>query len=755
MPEESELMELAGIVSALPDARYVRVVPESTFERCLDYVLPAEWSASVLLGHRLRVPWGKKETLAYVVDFPERPASRSCREALALVGDEPLIPPVLIRLARWMAGYYCCEMTMALKGMLPELLRSRPKAFKEQIWVHPRVDSMVGLEIPKKARSQALALEAAIACGGNWMAVLCKETRTTPATWRAMETRGWVLLETRHKERDPFTSATPPDAGNLTLSNEQQAALKALLSERASPTMRPMLLQGVTGSGKTEVYLQLIESVLSSGQSALVLVPEISLTPQTVSRFRSRFEGAGVGIAVLHSHLSAGERHDQWQRIRQGAARIVIGARSAVFAPLTHLGVIIVDEEHEQSFKQDDSPRYHARDVAVMRGLWEKALVVLGSATPSLETARHVRSEKYGCCRLTQRTDRSRLPVIHVVDLRKQGSRGIDTFQISQPLAEAIRLRLKNQEQTILFLNRRGFSTSLQCPHCGHVFECSSCSIPLTYHRKDGALRCHLCDHEEEPPTTCPSCGARDFKYSGVGTQRIEEAVARTFPDARWQRMDSDSMRGKHAYEEALERFRNGDIDILIGTQMITKGLDFPQVTCVGIINVDGALQMPDFRSAERVFQQLVQVSGRAGRGEKPGEVYLQTYAPFHPAIQFARHHDVDGFIDHEIEFREVQGFPPFRRCAVVWVRGHDRDKTEYCAGLIAKKLRGAEGVEEKEPLAVPAPIERIRNQFRYQIICFTSRMPLLSRTLMEKVVSERWPEGIAVSVDIDAFQLM
>ncbi|MEM6822198.1 MAG: primosomal protein N' [Verrucomicrobiota bacterium] len=749
-------MKLDGILELPTIGKIVRVVPECAFERCLDYVLPeAEWSSSVQLGHRLRVPWGKGDTFAYVVEFPEKPEVDSCRQVLSKVDEEPLIPPVLIRLAYWMARYYCCEVTQVLKGMLPEMLRSRTRGYKEQLWVNPEVENLEAVKFSASAKAQKRALQAAVDQGGGWLSILCRDTGTSQATWRSLEKKGWISLAPRAQERKPFRRSAHAQAVTWELTSEQKKAIEVMSEERVQEVPQPILLHGVTGSGKTEVYLRLIEDVLKNGKQALVLVPEISLTAQTIERFRARFETKGHEVAVLHSHLSKGERHDQWQRIRSGEASIVIGVRSGIFAPLDRLGVIIVDEEHEQSFKQEDTPRYHARDLAVLRGAWEKALVVLGSATPSLESMQNARSGKYRRVRLTTRTDDRKLPVIHVVDLRKEKSSGKGAFFLSQPLQDAIRLRLSRNEQSILFLNRRGYSTSLQCPKCGYVDECPSCSVSMTYHRADAEMRCHLCDHVEEVKEQCPDCGFREFKYGGMGTQRIEDVVAGLFPEARWQRMDSDSMRGKHAFEDAFEEFKKGELDLLIGTQMITKGLDFPNVTCVGIINVDGALQLPDFRAAERVFQQLVQVAGRAGRGDKPGEVFLQTFTPFHPTIQFARHHDVSGFLDHELEFRQAQTLPPFRRCAVVGIRSQFEDKAKFCAEQVAKRLQQLPVPDTEISGMAAAPIERMRNQYRFQVVCFTQNMPALSRMIGNALLAERWPDGVYVTIDIDAYHLL
>ncbi len=427
---------------------------------------------------------------------------------------------------------------------------------------------------------------------------------------------------------------------------------------RFHPESNNFLLHGVTGSGKTEIYLQAIAHALEQGKGAIVLVPEISLTPQTVERFKARFSSGKLQtlVAVLHSHLSAGERHDEWHKIRQGRARIVIGARSAIFAPVEPLGLIIVDEEHEHTYKQEEAPRYHARDVAIMRGQMENAVVVLGSATPSLESYYNCKKGKFSLLELPERVDDQKMPLVRVVDMRQSVRDGKGPPIFSPQLKEAITQRLERKEQTILFLNRRGYSTSLQCPKCGYVAECPNCSITLTYHRPEQKLSCHICGHNERVPTVCPNekCKNPAIRFAGTGTQNVEDILGKLFPHARIKRMDADVMKRKDDYRRVLGEFRHGKIDILIGTQMIAKGLHFPNVTLVGIIYADMALHQPDFRAGERTFQLLTQVAGRAGRGDIEGEVFVQAFTPFHPAIQYARRHDFLGFYEQELEFRRA-----------------------------------------------------------------------------------------------------
>src|SRR5438034_4733416 len=518
---------------------------------------------------------------------------------------------------------------------------------------------------------------------------------TTAETVRKLEDKGLVSIGPQISERDPYAREHILPTQPLALNAEQAAALQKIIEsidaqpEKAgkresgkageqvcdassSPARLPtgppavFLLHGVTGSGKTEIYLQAIARVLQQGRGAIVLVPEISLTPQTVERFKARFCSGPLQtlVAQLHGHWSAGERNDEWHKIRQGRARIVIGARSAIFAPVDPLGLVIVDEEHESSYKQQEAPRYHARDAAVLRGQMEGATVVLGSATPSLESFYNCHRGKYRLLELPERADDKRMPVVRIVDMR-QTLRNGQAFPIFSPqLQEAMARRLDRREQAILFLNRRGYSTALQCPVCGYVAGCPNCSLSLTYHRQDQKLRCHICAHTEPVPAVCPNpkCRNPQIRYSGLGTQKVEATLAKLFPHARIKRMDSDALKRKDDFRRILGDFRVGKTDILVGTQMIAKGLHFPNVTLVGIIYADLSLHQPDSRAGGRAFQLLTQVAGRAGRGAGEGEVFVQAFTPFHPAIQYARRHDFTGFYEQEIEFREQLRYPPASR---------------------------------------------------------------------------------------------
>ncbi len=520
---------------------------------------------------------------------------------------------------------------------------------------------------------------------------------------------------------------------------------------------KPVLLFGVTGSGKTEVYLQAIARALERGQTALVLVPEISLTPQTVERFKSRFASTQEQVAVLHSHLSAGERHDEWHKIHGGKARIVIGARSAVFAPLSKLGLIVVDEEHENSYKQEEAPRYQARDLAVLRAKMEDCTVILGSATPSVESYHNAMTGKYEIALLTIRVDDQKMPFIRIVDLRTESGRqkSGQPLVLSEKLRAAITTRLEKKEQTILFLNRRGFATSLVCPACGDVQRCVDCSISLTFHRTANRLICHLCGHQAAVPKRCPKCQDPAIRQAGLGTERVEDVVGKVFPQANIKRMDADAMTKKESYRETLHAFRAGKIDILIGTQMIAKGLHFPNVTLVGIINADLALHLPDFRAGERTFQLLTQVAGRAGRGETTGEVFVQSFTPFSPSIQFARHHDFEGYFQQEVDFRSKCGFPPFVHLVLITIRCAHQERGRFTAETVARRLK--EGLPEGATMgdAVPAPLEKLKGQFRYQLLLRGRSAFKLSRHVRAVLAKMQLPTDVIAAVDVDPYQLL
>jgi primosomal protein N' len=976
-----------------------RVSLEIALRKEFDYLIPPGLAGQIEVGSRVQVPFGPRKILGCVTALAEESAHTNLKPILKVIGAQTLVTPKVLKLARWIAGYYCCAPEIALKSVLPEAVRKEESGWRERLFVRALPVSGEFPKLPKRQQEVWNIIEERRELP---LQELVELAETTAATIRKLEDRGLVEIAPQISERDPYAREHILPSQPLPLNPAQAVALEKIeaamngccstrvprveagVAPASRPTVKPgpiwettarkrslphfeipgftyhitwqtqdklvlsaearaktleachfwhgnkikcyaacvmpdhvhlliqplpvqeaekegvhplseilhsiksfsahevnkamkrsgpvwmdesfdrmirseadlhktwdyiwnnprriglvgpmeeypylwtpaasdtpqsvrrdaghdprdagatpqtsdgtkssqvFLLHGVTGSGKTEVYLQAIAHALEQGKGAIVLVPEISLTPQTVERFKARFSSGKLQtlVAVLHSHLSAGERHDEWHKIRQGRARIVIGARSAIFAPVEPLGLIIVDEEHEHSYKQEEAPRYHARDVAIMRGQMENAVVVLGSATPSLESYYNCKKGKYTLLELPERVDDQKMPHVRVVDMRQAASqqRGKEGIPIFSPqLKEAITQRLERGEQTILFLNRRGYSTSLQCPKCGEVVQCPNCSLALTFHRQEQKLCCHICGHVAPVPSVCPNvkCKNPAIRFAGTGTQRVEETLAKLFPQARIKRMDADTMKRKDDYRKVLGDFRTGKTDILVGTQMIAKGLHFPNVTLVGIIYADLALHQPDFRAGERTFQLLTQVAGRAGRGDVEGEVFVQAFAPFHPAIQYARRHDFTGFYEQEIEFREQLKYPPVSRVALLTLKGRNEDKVKFSAehlkrelekNLVAAVCDRRQSDENnaitkgKESAAVtdrrysfrdliiagpaPAPLLRAETFYRYQIMLRTRAMSKLSQALAKIIGTLALPDDVTLAVDIDPVNL-
>jgi primosomal protein N' (replication factor Y) len=575
------------------------------------------------------------------------------------------------------------------------------------------------------------------------------------AALKALSEKGYLKLIELDVRRDPDAGEIIIPTEPFTLNAEQAKALDAVSDSLASEKPDPILLHGITGSGKTEVYLQATQKVLDLGKNVIILLPEIALAPQTVRRFKARFSVLGDKIAVQHSHLSQGERFDEWNRIRSGEARIIIGARSAIFAPLRDLGLIIVDEEHEPAYKQENPPKYHARDLAVVRCRLEKCSVLLGTATPSLETYNNTLSGKYKLVRMTQRADGATLPLTRVVDMRIESrkQKGRDAI-LSDRLRSAIDERLEKDEQVILFLNRRGFARSLQCPPCGHAIECNHCAIPLTYHRSEERLICHICGHQAIVPKLCPECKDPAIRFQGYGTEKAEIILNKIFKGNKIARLDTDTTRRKNALRDTLRDFRAKKIKILLGTQMIAKGLDFPNVTLVGVLNADLSLYAPDFRAGERTFQLLTQVAGRAGRGKMAGEVIIQTSTPHSPSIQFARHHDFYGFVDQELEMRRQFSYPPYTHLALLLARSSHERRAEFTLETLHLKLKEKlpEGIILGDP--IPSPLTRSHSQFRFQLLLRGPNARVLSRHIKSILDATPTPEDVIVTSDLDAYDL-
>jgi primosomal protein N' (replication factor Y) len=754
-----------------------RVVVDLALDREFDYRIPPQLADTVRIGARVAVPFGRRSAQGYVVGLAERSQYSVLKDIGEVLSKKPLLGDKMLELTRWMGKYYCCPIELAVKCALPDVVRKSKITWKERQFVHAGKISDEDLaKLKRKAPKQARIVEVLRRGDGMFAAKLLRITDADAGSIKRLAEKGLIVVSEQVEERDPFGGEVFLPTEPLRLSDEQQAALdlcKAAIDgscgsdipvatgrgKNASPTelaSKPVLIHGVTGSGKTEIYLQAIEHTLRQGRDAIVLVPEISLTPQTVERFRARFQNQQ--ITVLHSHLSAGERHDQWHKIRDGQSHIVIGARSAVFAPVQALGLIVIDEEHETSYKQDEAPRYNARDVAVMRGKTEGAAVVLGSATPALESFYNARRGRYELATLTKRVDNCKMPVMRIVDMRQEAIRRKGLHVLSGRLRDAIEARLAKNEQVILFLNRRGYATHMFCPRCGYVAQCPNCSVSLTYHRKQERLVCHFCDHTATAPKICPNPECRDpaIRYAGMGTEKVESAIQNAFPKARVQRMDSDVMTRKSLYREILNAFRVGRIDILVGTQMIAKGLHFPNVTLVGIIYADMALHLPDFRAGERTFQLLVQVAGRAGRGEIEGEVVVQSFTPFHPAIQYARQHDYLGFYEQEVEYRQQLRYPPRTRLVCLTIRSNSAEKAKFVVAALGRELKKhivADHDTMGEP--TPAPLAKVQNFYRYQIIVRSDQIMRLTEVLGRVATEMRLPDNVNLTIDVDAISLL
>ena len=575
-----------------------------------------------------------------------------------------------------------------------------------------------------------------------------KELGFSTALLNEAAKNGWLTFIEKEAYRDPFANQTFEKTTALSLNAEQQVAVETILQSVQEQQSQTYLLEGITGSGKTEVYLQVIAEVLNQGKTAIMLVPEISLTPQMVQRFKSRF---GEHVAVMHSGLSQGEKYDEWRKIERGEAEVVVGARSAIFAPIENIGVIIIDEEHEASYKQEETPRYHARDLAIWRSEYHHCPVVLGSATPSLESRARAQKNVYQRLRLTQRANQAAtLPTIDVVDMRQEVENGnVSSFSMS--LQEKLQERLEKNEQSVLLLNRRGYSSFVMCRDCGYVLPCPNCDISLTLHMDSKTMKCHYCGHEERIPYRCPNCGQDKIRYYGTVTQKVEEELQTLLPDSRILRMDVDTTRRKGAHEKILRTFGEGQADILLGTQMIAKGLDFPNVTLVGVLNADTALNLPDFRSSERTFQLLTQVSGRAGRAEKPGEVIIQSFNPEHYAIQLAKAQDYEDFYTKEMYIRHRGDYPPYYFTVQITASHPEENEAAKQMFQIATKLK--QGLSPQAILLGPTPnaIMRVNNRYFYQVIIKYKQEPMLQPLLKEILTDTQRATARGLKLSIDA----
>jgi primosomal protein N' (replication factor Y) len=726
------------------------VLPDG-IDKALDYLVPERLAGEVEPGRRVIVPLGRanRECLAYCValrsgELPVAPL----KEIIGVEDPAPLLSPRMLELTRWMAERWMARWGEVLEAVLPAGVRLSRGVRRDPL--------LVASGVPPARRptaAQARVLEAAAAPATA--ADLARRAECGRSVVNRLVESGLLVdagSRERQPERAPARVASPHHRPGE-LSAAQKGALDAILAPLAAGRHETILLFGVTGSGKTEVYLRAVEETLAQGRQAIVLVPEISLTPQTCDRFRSRFGS----VAVLHSHLTPAERHAEWREIASGRVGVVVGARSAIFAPTPRLGLIVIDEEHETSFKQATAPRYHARDVAEWIARSAGVPLVLGSATPSLETFARCLDGSWRMCRLPERVGGSQLPAVITVDLRdaRSRSRGV----LSPRLVAGINWALAAGGQVMLLLNRRGFSTHVQCRACGHCARCDQCDLALTLHQPGNRGICHGCGLIARLPSDCPGCGAAALVQRGTGTQKLEEQVRAGFPGARVARMDTDTMRARGSHERTLDAFRGRELDILVGTQMIAKGLDFPDVMLVGVVHADAALHLADFRAAERTCQLVTQVAGRSGRGAAGGRVVVQTATPDHPAIRAAGRHDYEAFVRHELPVREALLYPPYGSVVRIVVRSHREEAASAWAGTLVERLRAVAAKEADGGLRVlgpaPAPILRLRDRFRWHLQIHGADGARLRDVVRAATAGLKTPDDVAWIVDVDPVEML
>ena len=743
--------------------RFVSVAVPVPYLDPLTYNVPSRYPTIPPIGARVRVPIGTRTVtgcvVAHDVSFDGETAPR---DVVDVVDDEAFLPAGIVDLCAWVAEYYMAGLGDAIGAAMPPGSR-RANAFKTRRMVAATthglsaLDAGAGQEEVRLTAKQRAILEVLATAPAGFPVAALREQGATADVLRRLGARGLVASRDDRDERDPFEGAARMDVtrdAERLLTPEQEVAVDALTGMSDAGSFRVALLHGVTGSGKTEIYLRLADRVCGAGKQVLLLVPEIALTPSVVSLFRSAF---GARVAIQHSGLSDGERHDQWQRIRHGGIDVVVGTRSAVFAPLNNVGLIIVDEEHDTSYKQEESPRYHGRDVAIVRGKALGALVVLGSATPSMESYQHALSGKYAHVALTRRVLDRALASVRVVNMREEYADAGPDVVISRALATALQERLDRREQVLVLLNRRGYATAVFCRQCGDTFECPNCSVSLTVHRARPGWRgrCHYCNYSMDVPRSCRTCAAPYLEQAGFGTEKVEQQLRERFPAARVSRVDRDSMRRKGALTTLLSTFAAGGIDVLVGTQMIAKGHDFPRVTLVGVISADVGLGLADFRAGERTFQLLTQVAGRAGRGEQAGEAIIQTLYPEHYSIQLACQQDYPAFFEREHAYRRAMRYPPDVAMICVIVRGRTFEEAMSTATDIVGRLAPAAtrtGFHVLGP--APAPLGRLRGEHRVQCFLKGTRRADMRHGL--KAVLAAMPEvRRRVTVDVDPLSML
>ncbi|WP_404452543.1 primosomal protein N' [Virgibacillus necropolis] len=799
-------------------AKVIVDVPAKQINQTFDYAIPSKLEHVLVPGMRVIVPFGPRKIMGFVIELTTTSTHNKLKEVIDVLDLTPVLTEELLKLGQWLAENTVSLYITAYQVMLPQVLKSQYKKelvrmtdeeleptmeslfagrdvvpyteFSQSTIRYPQllkainngdvsVDYLVKSKITKKTETMikpgidAHLLEEAY----NDMSTKAKKQRellayfiqypeainkkqlmskidTSSSTIKSLLDKKLLVSTKVEVYRNPFDDSAIVRTAPLTLTVQQDQAITPIKQTIADNTHDVFLLHGVTGSGKTEIYLQAIKDVIDKGQEAIVLVPEISLTPQMVHRFKGRF---GSDVAVMHSALSSGEKYDEWRKIYRKEVKVVVGARSAIFAPFENLGIIIIDEEHETSYKQEDQPRYHARDVAIERGKKHQCPVILGSATPTLETYARAKKGVYKLATLSKRTNEKDMPEVKIVDMRNELHQGNRTM-FSRKLKEKIETCIEKKEQVVLLLNRRGYSTFVMCRDCGHVKECPHCDIALTYHKNLNQLKCHYCSYEEPMPTICPECSSDLIRYFGTGTQRVEEALTQLIPEARIVRMDVDTTRRKGAHEKLLSQFGNGEADILLGTQMIAKGLDFENVTLVGVLTADSMLHLPDFRSSEKTFQLLTQVSGRAGRHELPGEVIVQTYTPDHYSIELASQYNFNDFYLKEMAMRKTFHYPPYVFLALITISHPNQVKVVQTTQKIVQSL--FDSVKEETIILgpTPSPMARIKDRYRYQCMVKYKNEPNLRniiRNSINQFEADIRKDDLLISVDMQPYQMM
>ncbi|OIJ09850.1 primosomal protein N' [Anaerobacillus arseniciselenatis] len=796
-------------------------VPSGQTDRSFDYEVPPHLEKAIERGMRVIVPFGPRKVQGFVVGISDVTDLNKLKPIEDVLDVTPVLTEELLALGDWLTTSALCFKITAYQAMLPAALRAKYKkeirlvhkermnelqddlkalfqyqsvidweeltkghqqripqikkaitssileviyvvkdkvTYKKVKIVEPNNEQDLLAElktIDNRAAKQKQVIEYFLK---NRQPISVKELieriSTTRSTIKALVEKGILIEREIEVSRDPYADRDFKRTTPLTLTTNQQKIIQPIFDSIHQKEHKTFLIHGVTGSGKTEVYLQSIAEVLKEGKEAIVLVPEISLTPQMVQRFKERF---GSLVAVLHSALSKGEKYDEWRKIQQGSVKVVVGARSAIFAPFKNIGIIIIDEEHEATYKQDENPRYHARDVAIKRASAYQCPLILGSATPSLESYARAKKGVYHLLSMLERVNDVKLPTVEIIDMREELKSG-NRSMFSQLLYKKLSERLARGEQSVLFLNRRGYSTFVMCRECGYVAECPHCDISLTYHHTSRSLKCHYCGHEEGMPQRCSSCNSEHIRFFGSGTQKVEEEITKVLPGARVIRMDVDTTRKKGAHEKLLTAFSEGKADILLGTQMIAKGLDFPNITLVGVLAADSMLNLPDFRASERTFQLLTQVSGRAGRHQLPGEVVIQTYTPEHYSIDLVRNHDFIAFFEKEMITRRMQGYPPYYYVTVIQVSHEEITKVIEVTGKIAEYVKRSLSNQAIVLGPVVASIPRIKNRYRYQCMIKYKNEPTLVKTLKE--ITENYKRemnkgDLQVSIDMNPYVLM